>query len=54
MRKVTMLVVRMEIEFKIDTGSQVNIIPNKDYQKLSPNPKLIKTGVTLSAAADPG
>ena len=39
----------MEIEFKIDTGSEVNIIPNKDYQKLSPKPQLIKTAVTLNA-----
>ena len=36
-------------EFKIDTGSQVNIIREEDYQKLIPKPELSKAGVTLSA-----
>ena len=36
------------IDFKIDTGSQVDIIRHKDYIKLEPKPELFKTGVTLN------
>lgn len=38
-----------DIEFKIDSGSQVNILPTKDYQRLLKRPNLKSTGITLSA-----
>ena len=37
------------IEFKIDTGSQVNILPKKNYEELRPKPQISNTAVTLSA-----
>ena len=37
------------IDFKIDSGSQVDIIRYKDYLQLQPKPVLHKTGVTLNA-----
>ena len=39
----------VDIEFKIDTGSQVNIIPYSCFVKLVPRPKLSNTSVTLTA-----
>ena len=37
------------IEFKIDTGSQVNILPKKNFEELRPKPQISNTAVTLSA-----
>ena len=38
-----------QVEFKIETGSQVNILPNSIYKRLCPRPKLKHTSITLSA-----
>ena len=37
------------ISFKIDTGSQVNIMPYNIYNQLRPLPSLLNTSLTLSA-----
>ena len=36
------------VQFKIDTGAQVNIIPKSVYESLSPLPKLMKTEERLT------
>ncbi|PIK56894.1 hypothetical protein BSL78_06220 [Apostichopus japonicus] len=38
-----------EINFKLDTGAQINIIPVSEYDKLLPKPKLYATKVKLTA-----
>lgn len=37
------------INFKIDTGADVNVIPVKIYNTIKPKPKLAKTSITLTA-----
>ena len=44
-----LLVQNVEMEFRIDSGSQVNIIPYREYIKLHPRPKLNNTSIKLSA-----
>lgn len=46
---VNLEVNRTDIVFKIDSGSQVNILPTKDYERLAKRPNLKSTGITLSA-----
>ena len=46
---VNLNVNRTKIDFKIDSGSQINILPMKEYIKLLDRPKLKPTGITLSA-----
>ena len=40
------------ISYKIDTGAQVNVLPKKYFDRLSPRPKLKSTAVKLSAYND--
>ena len=41
-----------DICYKIDTGAQVNVLPKKMFDKLTPRPKLKNTSVKLSAYND--
>ena len=38
-----------DIEYKIDTGAQVNVLPYEQYLRLQKKPKLHKMGIQLSA-----
>ncbi|KAK2718174.1 hypothetical protein QYM36_005478 [Artemia franciscana] len=40
---------RIHIDFKIDTGAQVNILPSQYLDKLSPKPKLLKATQRLTS-----
>ena len=39
----------IKINFKLDTGAEINVLPNKIYKKLSPRPELKKTSISLRA-----
>ena len=41
-----------DISYNIDTGAQVNVLPKKYFDRLSPCPKLKSTAVKLSAYND--
>ncbi|KAK2725576.1 hypothetical protein QYM36_000169 [Artemia franciscana] len=43
---------QIHIDFKIDTGAQVNILPSQYLDKLSPKPKLLKAMQRLTSYCD--
>ena len=38
-----------DIEYKVDTGAQVNVLPVKDYHRIRRKPKLLSTNTKLTA-----
>ena len=47
--KIKLKVNETSIDFKIDTGAEVNVLPVKIYNNIKPKPKLNKTSVRLTA-----